>query len=87
MKNETAAHFHRPAEHDPDLVVGIGHLDLQLLQEAGKGDAVDFAVDDQAHGAVGGMGAQIDHRLGEPGIGHLRHGDEKLTGQVAILGR
>ena len=44
------------------------------------------AVDDQPHGAVGTVGAHIDHRAGEARVAHLRHGDQQLAGQVEIVG-
>src|ERR1700680_1782349 len=35
-------------------------------------------VDDDAHGAVGRVGAHVDHGAGEPLIPHGRHGDQHL---------
>jgi len=46
------------------------------------GERVERLVDDKPHGAVlFAMRAQIDDRMVKERIGHLRHGDEQLTGQ------
>ena len=86
MQHEAAPLFHRPAEMDADLVAALVGADVQLLQQVGEGDRADAPVDDQPHGAVGAVGAHIDHRAGEARIAHLRHGDQQLAGQVEIVG-
>ena len=41
-------------------------------------------VDDDAHGAVAGMRADIDDRAGEPLVRHARHGDQELAVEKAL---
>ncbi|GLR54030.1 hypothetical protein GCM10007923_52470 [Shinella yambaruensis] len=43
------------------------------------------AVDDEAHGPVFRMGADIDDGPGKIGIGHARHGDQELTVKEAAF--
>ena len=61
--------------------------DVELHQQFGKVDTARRAVDDDAHGAFGGMRAEIDHRTLEARISHHRHRDQQLTVEIAAPGR
>ena len=43
-------------------------------------------VDHDAHGAVGRMGADIDHRAREALVAHCRHRDQELSVEIAAPG-
>ena len=58
---------------------------LKLLQQLREADVRRALVDDEAHGAFGGMRAHVDHRPGKALVGHDRHGDQELTFEVAML--
>jgi hypothetical protein len=59
--------------------------DVQLLEKLGEADIRRPLVDDDAHGALGRVRAQINHRAGKARIAHRRHGDQKLAIQVAVV--
>ena len=58
----------------------------ELGQKIGKGDIGGGLVDDDAHGAFFGMGANIDHRPIEAIIRHARHGNEKMAVKINAVG-
>ena len=66
-----------------DLVGGLD--DVELHQQAREIDAAGRMIDDDAHGAFGGMRAHIDHRALETRIAHHRHGDQQLAVEIAIV--
>ena len=57
--------------------------DIELLQQLGETDIRRALIDDDAHGAVGGMRAHIDHGAGKARVAHRRHGDEQLAVEIA----
>src|SRR5262249_26136292 len=60
---------------------------LELHQEVGKADVRRRLIDDNAHGALGGMRANIDHTASKPVIAHGRHRDQHLAVQIAAFAR
>ena len=73
---DRAAFDHRNAAgacRQTDGVLGTDHIELH--QEAGEADLSGRLIDDDPHGAILGMSAEIDDRTPEPAIGHARHGD------------
>jgi hypothetical protein len=66
----------------------VGLLDdVELHQQFGKVDAAGRAIDDDAHGAFGGMGAEIDHRTLEARVSHHRHRDQQLAVEITATSR
>ncbi|MNY42862.1 hypothetical protein D3C86_1777900 [compost metagenome] len=84
MQDETAVGVHRTAGVDWQLAAALVRLGfrLQLLEHVGQTEAA-AAVDHQAHGAVLVVLDQIDHRVGEIGVGHVRHGDQEMMLEIA----
>ena len=94
MQHETAPGFDRPSEmHGHGVKAGrksdavLRRHDVELLQELGEADIGCALVDDDAHGAVGRMGAEINHRARKARIAHGRHGDEQLAVEIALASR
>ena len=61
--------------------------DFQLAKKLLEIDFVEKFIDHQAHGAFGIVGAQVDHRAFEAGVGHRRHGNQQLAFEISRLGR
>ena len=62
-----------------------GLTQLQMAEQFLHRQRVDDLVDDQPHGTLRAVRAQIDDRLAEPDIGHARHRDQQLTGEIARI--
>ncbi len=86
MQDETTPGFHGPAEMHPYLLGQAGRLDAQLAQQVGEGYGADQAVDDQPHGAILVVCTHVDDGAGETSIAQSGHGDQQLTGQIALIG-
>jgi len=71
----------------PDLPRAAARLNVQGLQQVGEVDVIDQAIDDQPHGAVVGMGTQVDDGAVEARVAHARHGDQQLSLERAFLRR
>jgi hypothetical protein len=91
MEHEPPARLHRPAPMHAHLVhrsrerrVLRRVCDLELNQQVAQTDLGKELVDDDAHGALRRMGADIDHRPGKARIGHPRHRDQKMPVQMAL---
>src|SRR5262249_53551352 len=94
VQHEASAGLDRPAAQHLHALGVFRQLDLlglvddvELYQELGKIDAARRAIDHDAHGAVGGMRAHIDHRALEARIAHHGHGDQQLAIEIAAAGR
>src|SRR5262249_18405192 len=70
------------AEMDADLLGDRARLDVELLEKIGERKLLEELVDDQAHGAVGVVGAHVDHGALEARILHLGHRHQEMAGQV-----
>ena len=68
----------------PDL--GALGDDVELDEEVAEGDLRRRLVDHDAHGAIGGMGAEIDDGAREAGVLHAGHGDQELSVEIAPAG-
>src|SRR4029453_12045368 len=85
MENETTAAIDRPAVTYDKIPRGSGKPDrLLLIQDAKLHQQVRKAqrlglVDDQTHGALVAMRADIYHRAREAVILHARHGNQELV--------
>ena len=87
MQHEAAAEFDRAAEMDRHVVgAPLRSRPRAASSRLSKRQAVDQAVHHQPHRAVGRMRAQIDHAPRKARIRHLRHRDQQLTGQRAVIG-
>ena len=65
----------------------VGRRDhVELHQQVGEADVRRRLVDDDAHGAVGRVGADIDHAARETIVAHGRHRDQHLAVEIAALG-
>jgi hypothetical protein len=91
MQHKAAPGFHRPAkmhghllDRQVDGAFWAADLDIELLQQPGKGDVRRALVNDDAHRPIGGVRAHIDHRAGETRVHHCRHGKEKLAIEITI---
>jgi len=91
MQDEAAAAVHRAAVAHDEIARMAGQADDLLLvhdaelhQQVRKQHLLGL-VDDEAHGAFRGMGADIDHRAREPVVLHAGHGDEELVVEEAVL--
>jgi len=62
-----------------------GVTGVELLQQIREGDGADQAIDDQAHGAFLVVGADVDHGSCKARIGHARHGDQQLAGEISFF--
>ncbi len=82
MKDEATAGFDRAAKVDPDLLDGGIRVDAELGQQVREGDRADQAVDHQAHGPVGVVGANVNDGPGESRIAHIGHRNQELAGQI-----
>jgi len=47
--------------------------------------AIARLVEDEAHGALGVVGAHVDHRLGEARIGETGHRHQQLAGEIGVV--
>ena len=82
---DRAAEMHRHgAEPDwqPDAL--LRRHDVELLEQLREADIRRALIDDDAHGAVGGVGAHIDHGAGKTRVAHARHGDEQAPVEIAV---
>jgi hypothetical protein len=89
----SAAGLDRPALENFDAIGVRRKLNLlgvadhvKLHQEIAEIDVRRRLVDDDAHGAFGGMCAHIDDAAGKPLIPHGRHRDQHLSVEIAALG-
>ena len=75
-------HLHAAgARRKLDQVGGRDHVELH--QQVGEADVRRRLVDDDAHGAFGGMGANVNHAAGEAVVAHGRHRDQHLPVEIA----
>jgi cobalamin biosynthesis protein CobT len=58
--------------------------DIQLIQQLAETDIWRAMIDDDAHGAVGGMRAHIDDGARETRVSHRRHRDQQLAVEIAF---
>ena len=85
VQHEAASRFDRAAEpHLDPPGRGVGR-DAKLFQKIAKVDLGQRAVEDQAHRALVGMRADQHDRPFKARIGHARHGDQDLAGQVGMV--
>ena len=94
MQHETAAGIDRTALQHLHRLAMVGHLDLvralddvELHQKLRKVDAPCRMIDDDAHGALGGMRAQVDHRTLEARVAHHGHRDQHLAVEITLVRR
>src|SRR6185437_7631109 len=90
MQHEAASGFHRTAFEDLNVLRphrqfdALGRRDhLELHQQIGELDVAGRMVDDDAHGALARMRADVDHRARKPLVVHRRHRDQHLTIEIA----
>jgi hypothetical protein len=94
MQHEAAAGLDRAAlQHLHGLGVFrqldlLGLLDdVELHQQFRKIDGAGGMVDNDAHGAFGGMRADVNHRTRKARVSHHRHGDQQLAVEIAAIRR
>ena len=81
MQHKSPGLLDRAAEMHADVAhPGLGG-DSQLFQKVGHPHLWRGFVHDQAHRALRGMHAHIDHAMGKPRVAHRRHGDQQATAQ------
>jgi hypothetical protein len=85
VQHEAAAGLDRAAVPDADMLAGRAGRNAQLLQQIRKRQRTDQAVDHQAHGAVRGMGAHVDHGSGETRVSHGGHRHQQLAGDETLM--
>ena len=85
VEHEAACAIHRAtvAQLDAPGRRGGGHF--QLLQQVLESRAGEWSVKHQAHRALLGVGAEIDHGMREPLVLHAGHGDQQLPGQAGVI--
>ena len=90
VQHEAALGLDRPAAHHFHDAGARRQLDrvgrrndVELHQQIGEIDVRRRMIDDDAHGAFGGMRADIDQRAREALVQHRRHGDQHLAVQIA----
>src|SRR5579885_3413607 len=82
MQHEPApSRLDRATKMDARPACEASGLDPELLHQLGQGELVDQLVNHQPHGALLVMRAHHDDGAREARVLHLRHGDEKLSGQ------
>ena len=82
MEDEAAAGFHGAAEMNADQLVPLDDFGAELFEKVGKGDRFKEPIENEPHGAVGGVRHHVDDGPDEPGVPHLRHGDEQVPAKV-----
>ncbi len=94
MQHEAAAGLHRASLEDLQRLGSFGQLDLvgllddvELHQQPRKIDAAGRAINDNAHRALGGVGAEVNHRTLKARIAHHRHGNQQLAIEIAMVVR
>ena len=82
MQHEPAVDLHRTAEMDGRRAQRVvGERDVDLLEQR-RQRHVDRLVDDDAQRAVLVVLAHVRERVREMRIGHGRHGDQEVMGEV-----
>ena len=94
MEHETAPGLDRPAAMNADVIDAARQVrlvarldDIELDEQIAETHFACQLVDDDAHGPVAGMRAQIDDRAGEPLVRHARHGNQQLSVEEALRPR
>ena len=85
MENEALARFDRAAVMDR-LALLLARLDFELMQKLGERHVIHHLVDDDAHRALGAVGAQEHHAAGEARVFHMRHRHQQVAGEITRLG-
>ena len=90
VQHEAAARLDRTAHqhlHPADLLRQTDALrfrhDVELDEEIREVQVGGRPVEDDAHGALGGMRADVDHGTRETVVGHAGHCDEKLAVEIS----
>ena len=82
MQDKTPVHLHRTTVEHWLGTADIGrHRDVDLFQQSAQGK-VDWPVHHHAKGTIAIVTADVGKRIGKIRVGHRRHGNQEMIGQV-----
>ena len=85
VQDEAAVHLHRPAEINGQIhEIRAMQFELDLFKQGLQGE-IDGPIDDHPQRALFVVLTNEGKRLGEVGVRHGGHGDEKVVGEIHSL--
>src|SRR5690606_1220217 len=85
VEHKSSGRLYRPTEMNPDLLPKAAEIDAELRKEVREIDRIYQAIQNQAHGPLFVVGADIDQGSFEAGVSDRRHGRQELTAEVAFM--